>query len=112
MPHPEFFRRRGEPALRMVGVRGESFTDVEEYLQAISRRISRRVLASSDMRNYADMMRGLAAGTLTPEQAIRSSPTSSGRAEVCPCSKSARWVEVENATDQADGHGNGNGHKS
>ena len=32
MPHREFFRRRGEPAFRMVSVEGDPFTSVEDYI--------------------------------------------------------------------------------
>jgi hypothetical protein len=95
MPHPEFFRRRGEPALRMVGVHGERFTDVEEYLRHLSANLSEAYCASKDMRDYADTMRALAAGTITPEQAMKKQPYLKRRTEICPCSKSARWVSVD-----------------
>ncbi|HWN45660.1 MAG TPA: Phenylacetic acid catabolic protein, partial [Thermoanaerobaculia bacterium] len=33
MPHPEFYRRRGVPAFKMVGFTGETFTELPAYLR-------------------------------------------------------------------------------
>jgi 1,2-phenylacetyl-CoA epoxidase catalytic subunit len=117
LPHPHFFRRRGEPALRMVGVDGETYTDVEAYLRHLVEQLSEAYCANRDMRDYADTMRALAAGTVTMEAAMKKQPYLKRKTEICPCSKSARWVRDEQpaargANGQADGGSNGhaNGH--
>jgi len=106
LPHPHFFRRRGEPAYRMVGIRGESFASVDAYLAHLAENLSEAYLASRDMRGYADTLRELAAGTLTPEAAAKRAPKLERQSSVCPCSKSVRWVEVN-----GNGNGNGKGHE-
>ena len=48
------------------------------------------------MRQYADLLRRVAAGEVTAEQAAMKSPALKRRAEsVCPCSKGVRWVDVD-----------------
>jgi hypothetical protein len=117
LPHPHFFRRRGEPAMRMVGVDGQTFTDVEAYIRHLVDHLSPSYCASKDIRDYADTMRALAAGTITMEAAMQKQPFLKRKTDVCPCSKSARWVTLEGESGaqgngHADGRGNGqaNGH--
>lgn len=97
MPHPQFFRRRGEPAYRMVGIAGESFTDVQSYLDHLAQHLPEPYLASSDMKKYAELLGQVACGELQPEEAAKKSPMLKRAAEACPCSKSVRWVSVEEA---------------
>ena len=97
MPHRQFFRRRGEPAYRMIGVAGESFRDVQSYLDHLAEHLPEPYLASSDMSKYAELLGQVASGELTAEEAARKSPMLKRAAEACPCSKSVRWVNVEEA---------------
>jgi hypothetical protein len=94
MPHREFFRRRGEPAFRMVSVEGDPFSDVEDYLRHLALVLPPAYLASRDMSQYRDQIRRVAAGELTAEQAAMKSPVMKRKAEsVCPCSKGVSWVD-------------------
>ena len=102
MPDRRFFRRKGEPAFSMVGVDGETFTDAEEYLRYLSRHLNEGYVASRDMRNYAEALRGVAAGTLTVKDAIMKMPKLKRVGGTCPCSRSVRWVMEEPAA--ANGH--------
>jgi hypothetical protein len=92
LPHREFFRRRGEPAYRMVGVGGESFTDPEVYLRHVAEQLPEAYRASRDLRDYAEALRAVAAGTLTPEAAAKQAPRLARAAAACPCSNAVRWV--------------------
>ncbi len=104
MPHREFFRRRGEPAFRMVSVEGDVFTDVEEYVRHLADVLPSAYLASRDMMQYRDQIRRVAAGTLTREEAAMKSPVMKRRNEsVCPCSKGVRWVDTEGGGEQLPG---------
>src|SRR5258706_5987654 len=101
LPDRRFFRRKGETAFQMVGVDGETFTDVEEYLRYLAQRLNEGYLASRDMRNYADALRKVAAGTLTATDAIKAMPKLKRVGGTCPCSKGVRWVMDGSAVDQA-----------
>ena len=109
MPHREFFRRRGEPAFRMVSVEGDPFTSVEDYVRHLADVLPAAYLASRDMTQYRDLIRRVAAGEVTIEQAAMKSPALKRRDEsVCPCSKGVRWVEgATTETVRAKGDGNG-----
>jgi len=101
MPHCEFFRRRGEPAFRMVSVEGDHFTDVEEYIKHLAHVLPHAYLASRDMVQYRDLIRRVAAGEVTKEEAAMKSPVMKRRAEsVCPCSKGVRWVDLEGGAEK------------
>jgi 1,2-phenylacetyl-CoA epoxidase catalytic subunit len=94
MPHREFFRRRGEPAFRMMSVEGDPFTGVEDYIRHLSEVLPPAYLASRDMHSYRDQIRRVASGELTAEQAAMKSPALKRRNEsVCPCSKGVTWVD-------------------
>jgi 1,2-phenylacetyl-CoA epoxidase catalytic subunit len=95
---PGFFRRRGVPAFRLVGRDGETFTEVEEYLLHLARHLPESYLASRDFKDYAELLRRVARGELTPEQAAAQSPTLRRVGGACPCSKSVRWVVDDPAT--------------
>ena len=101
MPHREFFRRRGEPAFRMVSVEGDPIADVEEYIRHLAKVLPKAYLASRDMAQYRDLIRKVAAGEVTPEQAAMKSPMMKRKAEsVCPCSKGVRWVDVDGGVEK------------
>jgi 1,2-phenylacetyl-CoA epoxidase catalytic subunit len=91
-PHEEFFRRRGMPAFRMVGLDGETFETVEEYLAHLAKALPESYLASRDFKDFAEAMRKVAAGELTAEDAGKQMPALRRVAGSCPCSKSVRWV--------------------
>jgi hypothetical protein len=92
MPDPEFFRRRGVPAFRMVGVTGETFATVPEYLQHLIRHLPEAYRASRDFKDYAEALKLVQEGTMTAEQAAGKMPSLRRMAGACPCSKSVRWM--------------------
>jgi len=105
LPDRRFFRRKGEPAWTMVGIDGETFTDADEYLRDLAGRLSEAYLASRDMKLYAETMREVAAGRVTPHDATRRMPRLKRVGGTCPCSKSVRWVvEEPGPAPAANGH--------
>ncbi len=92
MPDPGFFRRRGVPAFQMIGVGGETFTDLREYLQHLNRNLPEAYRASRDFKDYAEMLGRVQRGELKAEEAGAKSPTLRRMAGACPCSKAVRWV--------------------
>ncbi len=95
LPHPDFFRRRGVPAFRQVGVDGESFTDADEYLRHLTEHLPAAYLASRDFRDYAEALRQIGRGELTIKDATGRMPTLRRVGGACPCSKSVRWMVDE-----------------
>jgi len=95
LPDRRCFRRKGEHAWTMVGVDGESFTDADEFLRYLAGQLSEAYLASRDMRLYAETLREVAAGSITPQDAMRRMPKLKRVGGACPCSKSVRWVVEE-----------------
>ena len=95
MPHMAFFRRRGVPAFHMVGVDGELFGDVHEYLKHLTRHLPESYLASKDFRDYAEILKKVAAGEISAEQGGKYMPELRRVGGSCPCSKSVRWVREE-----------------
>jgi hypothetical protein len=57
-------------------------------------------LHSRDIKLYLETLRGVAAGTITVDQAIKKMPKLKRVGGVCPCSNSVRWV-VEDAAPEA-----------
>jgi len=102
LPDRRFFRRKGEPAFGMVGIRGETFTDAEEYLRYLARHLNEGYVASRDMKNYAEALRGVASGALTVSDAIKKMPKLKRVGGTCPCSKGVRWVMEDSEADRAD----------
>jgi 1,2-phenylacetyl-CoA epoxidase catalytic subunit len=92
VPDERFFRRKGMHAFQMVGVDGEPFTDVETYLRYLARNLNEGYVASRDMNLYAEMLRKVAAGQTTIEDAVKSMPRLKRVGGQCPCSKGVRWV--------------------
>ncbi len=92
LPHREFFRRRGVPAFRRVGARGESFETPAEYLEHLRRSLPESYLASSDFKDFVDRLRQVESGEMSAEEASHQLPALRRVAGTCPCSKSVRWV--------------------
>jgi hypothetical protein len=85
----------------MVSVEGDPIADVEEYIRHLARVLPQAYLASRDMAQYRDLIRKVAAGEVTPEQAAMKSPMMKRKAEsVCPCSKGVRWVDVDGGAEK------------
>ena len=97
LPDRAFFRRKGEPAFRMVGVDGAVFTEADEYLRHLAKRLPEAYMASRDLRNYGDVLRQVAAGTLPVAEGIMKMPKLKRVGGTCPCSRSVRWVAEEPA---------------
>ena len=95
LPHKDFFRRRGVPAFRKAGARGESFASVEEYLGHLRRALPESYLASVDFKEFVTALRQVEAGEMTADEAARQMPTLRRIAGSCPCSKSVRWMVDE-----------------
>ena len=97
IPHPSFFRRKGEPAFTMVGTHGESYTDVDSYLRHLKQTLPEPYLHSRDLKSYLETLRDVVAGRTTVDQAIKKMPKLKRVGGMCPCSRSVRWV-VEDGT--------------
>ena len=108
MPHPEFFRRRGEPAFRLVGWSGEVFEStpegLEEYTRHLARHLPDSYLAGSDFRDYLALLGQVVGGELQAAEASRQAPNLRRVAGSCPCSKSVRWV-VDAPAETSRGNG-------
>jgi len=103
MPDRRFFRRRGVPAFERIGVDGESFSDVEDYVRHLTAHLPPAYRAGRDFMLYLDALRQVADGELTASEASRQMPNLSRVGGVCPCSRAVRWV----VDDAPDGNGNG-----
>jgi 1,2-phenylacetyl-CoA epoxidase catalytic subunit len=101
LPHPEFYRRRGVPAFRMVGMEGETFTEIAPYLQHLEQNLPEAYRASRDYSDFVDTLVKIQRGEMTLEAAVSQSPTLRRVGGSCPCSKSVRWVVDEAATGSA-----------
>ncbi|HVG07994.1 MAG TPA: Phenylacetic acid catabolic protein [Thermoanaerobaculia bacterium] len=95
MPHPEFYRRRGVPAFKMVGFAGETFTELPAYLQHLEQHLPDAYRAGRDYLEYVDTLRQVARGELEAKEAAARMPTLRRVGGSCPCSKSVRWVVDE-----------------
>jgi len=92
LPVKEFFRRRGEPAFRMVGWQGEEYADAEPYLRHLQEVLPDAYRANRDFRSYAEALRRVAAGEVSADEASREMPSLRRIGGTCPCSRSVRWV--------------------
>ncbi|MEM6454606.1 MAG: Phenylacetic acid catabolic protein [Acidobacteriota bacterium] len=92
MPHADFFRRRGVPAFRMVGVDGETYDDFDAYSAHLRRQLPDAYLAGRDFRDFFTTLSEVASGALSPTDASRRMPSLRRVAGSCPCSRSVRWV--------------------
>lgn len=92
LPHPDYCRRRGVPAFKMTGVLGEAYVEVDEYLRHLAATLPGAYLAGRDFKEYVEVLRQVAAGTMTAEDASRKMPALRRVGGSCPCSKAVRWV--------------------
>jgi hypothetical protein len=92
LPDRRFFRRRGEPAFAMVGIDGQTFSDVEPYVAHVLASLPEAYRASIDVKHWADTQRSLAKGETTLKAAISSMPRLARVGGACPCANSVRWV--------------------
>jgi hypothetical protein len=100
LPDRRFFRRKGEHAFEMIGIDGEAFTDVEEYVRYLAKNLNEGYVASRDMRNYVDVLRKVHAGEMTAADGAKSMPKLKRVGGTCPCSKGVRWVMEDDAGGQ------------
>jgi 1,2-phenylacetyl-CoA epoxidase catalytic subunit len=102
LPDRRFFRRKGEPAWQMVGVDGESFERVGDWLHYLSKHLPEPYMASRDMKMYAETLQKVVSGEYTVEEGVRKMPRLKRVGGNCPCSRSVRWVTEETST--TNGH--------
>lgn len=95
LPHPQYFRRRGVPAFRMIGWGGETYTELQAYLQHLVQTLPEAYRASRDFKDYVQNLAEVVEGRTTAEQAAGRMPSLRRMAGACPCSKSVRWVVDE-----------------
>ena len=93
----KFFRRKGEPAFTMVGVRGEMMTDVQDYARHLAANLPEPYLHSRDMKQYVETLKQFHSGAITIDQAMRKMPALKRVGGMCQCSKAVRWVLEEPA---------------
>ncbi len=105
MPHMEFFRRRGVPAFRWVGVDGETYDDLDSYLEHLKKVLPDVYRAGRDFKFFLEVARKVEAGELTGDEAAREMPELRRVGGVCPCSRAVRWV----LPDEPSGNGSSNG---
>ncbi len=92
LPHPDYFRRRGVPAFKMIGWDGKPVADFEDYARHLAATLPESYLAGIDFREYLDALARVEQGELTIEQATHQTPALRRVAGACPCSKGVRWV--------------------
>jgi len=97
LPAKGYFRRRGVHGYEMIGTDGRSYKDVLEYIGHLRVTLPEAYLASNDFRHYLELLKKVAAGTITRDEAQQSSPQLSRVGGSCPCSKSVRWIMPEAA---------------
>ena len=92
LPHRGFFRRRGEYAFQLIGVDGQTFDDVERYIEHVRDHLPEAYLASIDVKHWAELQRGVVNGTVPLDKALKSMPRLARVGGACPCANSVRWV--------------------
>jgi 1,2-phenylacetyl-CoA epoxidase catalytic subunit len=95
LPHPDYFRRRGVPAFRMVGVDGEAWSDLRSYLQHLVRTLPESYRASRDFKEFVELLTAVQEGRMKAEEAASHAPTLRRVGGACSCSKAVRWVVDE-----------------
>lgn len=95
LPDRRFFRRKGEHAWTMVGFDGETFEGADAYLRHLARHLPEAYLTTRDLRMYQEMLGQVAAGTMTPGDAVKKMPKLKRVGGSCPCSNAVRWVVEE-----------------
>jgi len=101
LPDRRFFRRRGEYAYQMIGTRGETFTEVEQYVAHALANLPEAYRASIDVKHWADLQRKVSRGEVPLKEAISSMPRLARMGGGCPCAKSVRWVQESAASSSA-----------
>ena len=96
-PDKGYFRRRGVHGYEMIGTDGRVYKDVLEYIGHLRHTLPEAYLASNDFRHYLELLKQVARGTITRDEAQHSSPQLSRVGGSCPCSKSVRWILPETA---------------
>ncbi|MBS2040787.1 phenylacetate-CoA oxygenase subunit PaaI [bacterium] len=96
-PAKGYFRRRGVHAYEMIGTDGRVYKDVLEYIGHLRHSLPESYLASNDFRHYLELLKKVVQGTITRDEAQKSSPQLSRVGGSCPCSKSVRWILPETA---------------
>jgi 1,2-phenylacetyl-CoA epoxidase catalytic subunit len=97
LPAKGYFRRRGVHAYEMIGTDGRVYKDVLEYIGHLRSTLPEAYLASNDFRHYLELLKQVASGAITRDEAQMSSPQLSRVGGSCPCSKSVRWIMPESA---------------
>jgi benzoyl-CoA 2,3-epoxidase subunit B len=97
MPNPGFFRRRGLGAFSLVGLHGETYDNVEDYLRHLAKSLPESYLVGRDFRDYAESLRQVHAGELTAEKAAGKMPALRRVGGACQCSRAVRWM-VDDST--------------
>jgi len=92
LPDRAFFRRRGEFAFQLVGVEGQKLDDAEAYIAHVRDHLPEAYLASLDVKHWAELQRGVTAGTMTLKDAMKSMPRLARVGGACPCANSVRWI--------------------
>jgi hypothetical protein len=100
LPDRRFFRRKGEPAFTLIGIDGEVFESVEEYVRYLSKNLNEGYVASRDLRNYVDVLRKVGAGEMSAADGVKAMPKLKRVGGTCPCSKGVRWVMEDSGGDQ------------
>jgi len=100
IPHPHFFRRRGVPAFEKIGVEGQGFETLDEYLAHLRHELPESYLAGRDFRDFVELLRKVDTGETELAEAVNQMPALRRVAGTCPCSKSVRWVVEEKAVGE------------
>jgi hypothetical protein len=107
IPHIDFFRRRGVPAFGWVGVDGEQFDSLDDYVSHLMKALPDAYRAGRDFKFFLETARQVEAGELTRDEAARKMPSLRRVGGVCPCSNAVRWVADEEEPELTNGAGNG-----
>jgi 1,2-phenylacetyl-CoA epoxidase catalytic subunit len=97
LPDPEFFRRRGVPAFKMVGFAGEVWSDLHAYVRHLEGQLPEAYRASRDFKDYVETLGKVQRGEVTLKAAVSQTPSLRRVGGACPCSKSVRWVIEDTA---------------
>ena len=83
----------------MVGTRGESFSDVEQYVAHVLVNLPEAYRASIDVKHWADLQRKVSRSEMPLKEAISSMPRLARMSGGCPCAKSVRWVSSQESVN-------------
>ncbi|MEO8277166.1 MAG: Phenylacetic acid catabolic protein [Thermoanaerobaculia bacterium] len=95
LPHRDYARRRGVPAFTRVGVDGEHFDNLADYLSHLTRTLPDGYRATRDFQDFVENLSAVDRGEKTIDEAQKFMPQLRRVGGVCPCSKSVRWVAEE-----------------